>query len=87
MMYVIVGAVLFVLVTAVFAAYALDRHEKDKPIYTGYDRNMSYFMTVLGILVASCFWPFSVPASIIGYTIYSVVRTALKKKAVDSTTN
>lgn len=86
-MYVIVAGVLFVLLTAIFAAYALDRHEKGNPLYTGYDKSMSYFGTVFGILVGSFVWPFSIPASIIGYTIYAVTRTALKKKAVDSKTN
>ena len=84
-MYFIVAAILFVLSLSIFAAYAVMRAEQKQPLF--WDRKWQepqvapYVMVGLGLLGASLLWPLTVPGSIVGYTVFSLARSAMKVAA------
>lgn len=86
-MYPIVGATLFVLACAIFIAYAMHRKEKGCPLFEDSDEvGMNYIGVFFGFFISACFWPFAVPASIVGYTVFSVTKAFLKKSETKTET-
>lgn len=87
-MYFIVMAIVFVLSLSIFAAYAVMRAEQKRPLFVteGYRGEKEhapggYVMVGFGLLGASLLWPFTIPGSIVGYTVFSLARSAMKAAA------
>lgn len=84
-MYLIVAAIVFVLSLSIFAAYAVMRAEQKRPLFwdnTWHEPQFApYVMVGFGLLGAALLWPLTIPGSIVGYTVFSLARSAMKAAA------